>query len=501
MKHTQYIVLIYSLLWIVSACKQTGVTPDIQTSKSINIFPDYTGVTFPSNIAPPNFRIMEKGEEYYTEIGNQNQIYTRLRSKQPSVVIPQKKWKELLNDTTGNMFYIRICIQQDNKWIQYPDIINNISKSPIDPYLAYRLIYPGYELWNQMGIYQRNLSTYEETPIIENKSVEKGCINCHTFCKNSSETMMIHIRGKMGGTLIKQQENFSRLDIKTPEMNNGGTYAAWHPAGRYLAFSVNEIQQYFHSTGPKAIEVADSESDLIILDTKTNHLITSPAIYGNEWMETFPAWNPDGTMLYFCRSKAIDKKTPLSNIRYDLYRISFNAEKRDFGSPKCVYKASEKGKSVSFPRISPDGKYLMFTCSDYGNFSIWHPESELYLLNLETNEIRNMEEVNSTDVDSFHTWSSTGEWFVFSSKRQDGLWAHPYIAKFDTQTGMACKPFVLPQEDPDFYLKFTKTFNLPELLTVPVKNRDELLMECRNNKETVSWETKLLLSSPQINYK
>ena len=116
MKHTQYIVLIYSLLWIVSACKQTGVTPDIQTSKSINIFPDYTGVTFPSNIAPPNFRIMEKGEEYYTEIGNQNQIYTRLRSKQPSVVIPQKKWKELLNDTTGNIFYIRICIQQDNKW-------------------------------------------------------------------------------------------------------------------------------------------------------------------------------------------------------------------------------------------------------------------------------------------------------------------------------------------------------------------------------------------------
>lgn len=66
------------------------------------------------------------------------------------------------------------------------------------------------------------------------------------------------------------------------------------PEGRYLAFSVNEIQQYFHSTGPKAVEVSDSESDLLLLDTKTNRLISSPAIYGKEWMETFPTWSPDG---------------------------------------------------------------------------------------------------------------------------------------------------------------------------------------------------------------
>lgn len=125
------------------------------------------------------------------------------------------------------------------------------------------------------------------------------------------------------------------------------------------------------------------------------------------------------------------KKRLWDSIHYDLFKIAFDAGKECFGTPECIYEASQKGKSVSFPRISPDGKYLMFTCSDYGNFSIWHPESELYLLNMETNEIRNMEEVNSNDVESFHTWSSTGEWFVFSSKRQDGLWAHPYIAKFD----------------------------------------------------------------------
>lgn len=492
MKHFPFIgslILIYWLIISIS-CTYPRITPEVQTDKPVVLFPDYAGVTFPSNIAPPNFRIMEEGDEYYTEIGNKEKTYITIRSKQSSVIIPAGKWDELLKHTVGNTFFIRIAISQNGKWTQHPDITNAIAHSAIDPYLVYRLLYPGYELWNQMGIYQRDLTSYKETPLIENQSIENGCLNCHTFCKNSPETMMIHVRGKAGGTLICRQGNIDRTEVKAPGMNNSGTYAAWHPGGRYLAFSVNEIQQYFHSTGPKAVEVSDSESDLVILDTETNTLITDTAIYGEKWMETFPAWNPCGDMLYYCRSKAIDKKAALDSIRYDLYRISFNATNERFGTPECVFNASESGKSISFPRISPDGKFLMFTCSDYGNFSIWHPESELYLLNLETNSIRNMEEVNSNDVESFHTWSSTGEWFVFSSKRLDGLWAHPYIARFDSRTGMAEKPFILPQKDPDFYLDFTRTFNLPELITKPIKNREELISGSRNNRRTVSWETK-----------
>lgn len=478
--------------WLIISvsCTQPRITPEVQTDKPVALFPDYTGITFPSNIAPPNFRILEEGDEFYTEIGNKKKTYITIRSKQPSVTIPTGKWEELLKHTAGNTFFIRISINQNGKWTQHPDITNVISHSAIDPYLVYRLLYPGYELWNQMGVYQRDLTSYKETPLIENQSIEEGCLNCHTFCKNSPETMMIHIRGKAGGTLIRRQGNIDRIEVKAHEMANSGAYASWHPEGRYLAFSVNKIQQYFHSTGPKAVEVSDSESDLVLLDTETNTLITDTAVYGEKWMETFPAWNPSGDMLYYCRSKAIDKKTSLDNIRYDLYRIPFNATDESFGTPECVFNASETGKSISFPRISPDGKYLMFTCSDYGNFSIWHPESELYLLNLETGNIRNMEEVNSNDVESFHTWSSTGEWFVFSSKRLDGLWAHPYIASFDNRTGMAGKPFVLPQKDPDFYLDFTKTFNLPELITKPIEYREELIDGCRNNRRTVSWKTK-----------
>lgn len=492
MKHIYSIQLlvVFLLFAVSSSCTRARMTPEVYTDRQAVLFPDYTGVTFPSNIAPPNFRIMEEGEEYYIELGYKDKVLATIQSKESAVIIPVKEWNELLIQAAGTAFYIRICVFQNGQWIQFPDITNTISTEPIDPFLVYRLLYPGYELWNRMGIYQRDLTSYRETPLIENESIENGCLNCHTFCKNSPETMMIHIRGKAGGTLVYRQGNISKQDVKTPEMKNGGTYAAWHPGGRYLAFSVNEIRQYFHSTGPKAVEVSDSESDLVLFDTETNRLLSSPAIYGNEWMETFPTWSPDGRMLYFCRSKAANKQTPLDSIHYDLYRIPFHEEDESFGTPECVYNASSENKSISFPRISPNGQYLMFTCSDYGNFSIWHPESELYLLNLETNKIRNMKEVNSDDVESFHTWSSTGNWFVFSSKRLDGLWAHPYIASFDSQTGFAAKPFLLPQKDPDFYLNFTKTFNLPELITAPVTNKDALIRQNRNNKETVSWKTK-----------
>ena len=97
-----------------------------------------------------------------------------------------------------------------------------------------------------------------------------------------------------------------------------------------------------------------------------------------------------------------------------------------------------------------------------------------------------MQEVNSDNVESFHTWSSSGKWFVFSSKRVDGLWAHPFIAHFNPETGLAGKPFMVPQKDPQFYKNFIKTFNLPELIMTPVTENKQSLKLIRNK----------LLSSP-----
>jgi len=123
----------------------------------------------------------------------------------------------------------------------------------------------------------------------------------------------------------------------------------------------------------------------------------------------------------------------------------------------------ENNASVSFPRISPDGKFLLFTLSDYGNFSIWHQEADLYLLDLMTGKYWPLHEVNSDNTESYHAWSSNSRWIVFSSRRVDGLYTIPFFAWIG-QDGKAEKPFMLPQKDPDFYLNTFYSFNIPEFV-------------------------------------
>ena len=122
---------------------------------------------------------------------------------------------------------------------------------------------------------------------------------------------------------------------------------------------------------------------------------------------------------------------------------------------------SEKS-SVCHPRISPDGRYLLYTVADYGTFPIWHPEADLQLMDLQTGAIDTLAIVNSEKSDTYHSWSSNSRWFVFASKRDDGLYGKPYFCYID-KDGKAHKPFCLPQEHPTFYDNNLKSFNAPEL--------------------------------------
>ena len=124
-------------------------------------------------------------------------------------------------------------------------------------------------------------------------------------------------------------------------------------------------------------------------------------------------------------------------------------------------------KSASFPRISPDGKYLVFTLADYGTFPIWHREADLYLLNLQSNIVKKMD-INSDETESYHSWSVNGNWLVFSSKRADGRSARPYFAYIDS-SGKQGKEFLLPQKDPSIYDRMLESFNIPEFVTGRIK--------------------------------
>jgi len=111
----------------------------------------------------------------------------------------------------------------------------------------------------------------------------------------------------------------------------------------------------------------------------------------------------------------------------------------------------------------------MFTLSDYGNFSIWHKEADLWLLDLKDGGMRPIKEVNSDDTESFHNWSSNSRWFVFSSRRGDGLYTRLYLASMD-ENGVVGKPFLLPQENPwEYYDRLVYSYNVPDFTSEPVK--------------------------------
>ena len=90
------------------------------------------------------------------------------------------------------------------------------------------------------------------------------------------------------------------------------------------------------------------------------------------------------------------------------------------------------------------------------------------MLELNTLQTDDLSGVNSEDVDSYHSWSSNSRWFVFSSRRGDGLYTRPYIC-YINEEGVAGKPFLLPQQDADYYDLSLFSFNIPELVKDRVK--------------------------------
>ena len=103
----------------------------------------------------------------------------------------------------------------------------------------------------------------------------------------------------------------------------------------------------------------------------------------------------------------------------------------------------------------------MYTQADFGYFTAWHPEADLWILDLQTGETWPMTEVNSKRSESLHNWSSNDHWFLFTSRRDDGLYTRIYFASFEN--GKATKPFLLPQRDPKEYYRLSMySFNTPD---------------------------------------
>ena len=291
---------------------------------------------------------------------------------------------------------------------------------------------------------------------------EKGCVNCHSFCNYSPTDFMFHARTSPGGTVVVKNNQATKIQLSQIGSPKEGTYPYWHPSGNYIIFSTNTTRQSFYSRNPDLIEVYDLESDLVLYDIAHNTVITDPRFSGPGSFETFPAWAPDGKRLYFCSAPAKQLPKELKELKYSICSVSFDPESGTFGETIDTFYTAT-GKSASFPRISPDNRYLLYTESDYATFPIWHKEADLKMISLQDSSTVDTDILNSPDVESYHSWSSNGRWIIFSSRRLDGLYTRFFIAHFD-KNGTFSKPFLLPQKDPEENDLRLKSFNIPEFI-------------------------------------
>ena len=480
----------YFILFIVHlfvgglvSCK-TDFQIDFYSEDVSPLVGEYADVVIPFNIAPLNFFVSaEDGEEAL--VFSCEKMKLSAICKEGAVIPELDTWKTMLEKAKGKTIKVEHCVNVNGGWKAYKSFEIHVAQEEIDPYMVYRLIPPGYEMWDEMGIYQRNLENFDESVIVDNKNSDYNCMNCHSFCMQDPKKMMFHSRAVNAGTILLNDGQLSKLETKTDQTISSFTYPHWHPNGKFIAYSVNTIKQNFHVNSPNRIEVVDMASDIVVYDIDKNEVITSPLLFDKNVFETFPAFSPDGKTLYYCSAEA---KNPIPNdfdeIRYHLCSISFDPSTRSFGKDvDTLFLADKIGKSVSFPRISPDGKRLLITLSDYGNFSIWHQEADLWMINLETKHMECMDVWNSESVESYHSWSSNSRWVVFSSRRMDGLYTRPYIAYIGRDNRIV-KPFVLPQKRGSFYSLFLNSFNIPEMVKSKVEvSRRELLDKLFDDKQ------------------
>ena len=289
------------------------------------IFPDYNGVTVPSNIAPMNFEVISGQGTAWSALLTSGDETVRINSGDGVISFRKGQWSKLL--CGGGVIQVQITERRKDGWYSYMPFEIYVSEDEIDPYIAYRLIPPGYSLWREMSIRQRNLESFEEKIIYANTQGNGNCINCHSFCDRDPDRMLFHIRSEFSGTYVFRDGVKEKLDTKTDQTISSLIYPYWHGSGNYVAFSVNKTNQFLHTTDPDRIEVFDEASDVVVYDVRNRQIVTTALLSDEGSFETFPTFSPDGRSLYFCTSEAvIPMPERYQDVKYSLCRVDFNSE-------------------------------------------------------------------------------------------------------------------------------------------------------------------------------
>lgn len=501
------LLLIYGAIYIFTGRGLSYEISDCQNiARKADIRPDCSDCVIPPDIAPLNFAINEDSQVYCLKISSDKGRGIDIFSKTGDIIIPQKKWSKLLEQNKGGQLNYDIYTLKGGIWQRYKSFFVHVANENIDSHLVYRKMHPGFRKWSDMGIYQRDLSSYRETAVLKNDNFTGGCVNCHAFCNNDPDKMLLAIRSKH-----YTSSEILAVDGKASKIGTKFGYTAWHPSGKIAAYSLNSVHQIFHSVRSDEVRDAfDSDSAMSYYSLTERKVKTSAYLSRKDRLETYPCFSPDGKHLYFSSAKKTWEGPPddfsletVESIKYDIVRLDYDVETDVFSNPQVIVSAEKTDKSSILPRISPDGRFLIFSMSDYGAIPVLQPSSDLYMIDLSeppqadgTYTSRRLD-INSDLSESWHSFSKNGRWLAFSSKRYSGTFTRTYLAYMDND-GVVYKPFLLPQKDPGYYDSCLRTFSVPELISGPIKITGEKLGRVvRSTSKTI--DMPITMATPKAN--
>lgn len=451
-------------------CKQKMADIITELSVSATVFPDYADtLILPPNIAPLDFRILSDSFSsgpycvrlYVQSSAGELTDSLHLETKR-FVRFSLSSWQRCLKEAAmceGNLIVNIFGQNKEGNWVKYAPKIWRVVSDSIDPYLVYRVGPYGDNPGHNLQICERSLSDFSQRILMDNRFTDYSCMNCHTNSNNNSQKLMIHLRWQHAGTLIIDGEKTWKIAIPEGYPDLRLVYPSWSRDGRYIAFASPRIQAFYYANKFSTQDIiSDTLGKILLYDLEENRLFSCPELTDDRYEFSFPAWNPDGNKLYFCRA---DKTQDPKDFKYNLCVIDFNTKSQAFGKTKLVHNFKADGKSVSIPQVHPDGRYILTTTLPSGSFPA-HNLGDLSLTDLWTGKVRDVDELNTPDSERYHHWSSNGRWVVFGSQRTNGGTALIYISYFDCR-GRFSTPFVLPQNEDNFYLKNTRSFLFPTL--------------------------------------
>ncbi len=425
----------------------------------LQIYRPYDKASFPLNIAPPLFKWDDLNNnlwlvEFILENGTGVQVVTRKQSWRPSGRI----WSRIKKEAAGQ--YVRLQVSgykadnnaEENKIHRSHPVSFRISEFPADEVVVYRFVTPSFTAAKTPDIFIRYLSDFKVKTFLPCKG--RFCASCHTFTgKADSEKACVQWRNMVeggAGFLVYDIKEKTGERIKIPL--GGSTFVSWSPDGKKLALTV---RQKLKTSSPVTLETQYAFSptaDIAVYDTEKNSISLLPGASDPEYLENYPRWSLDGETIAFCRDRTESAKEGRYRQKYSIFLIPYNDG--NGGEPVPLKGASFNGMSNYYPRFSPDGKWLSFCRSKYG--SLIKPSSDIYIYSREEGTVRRLECNTEYAADSWHSWSSNSRWLIFTSKRDDGIFARLYLTEINKK-GLSSPPVMLPEKE-----FVPKSYNVPE---------------------------------------